>query len=48
MIDFLKENFINILVVVLLLLLLILINTYIYKPNNKKLIKKVHLEYKYY
>jgi cbb3-type cytochrome oxidase subunit 3 len=48
MIDFLKDNFINILVVVLLLLLLILINIYIYKPENKKLIKKVDLKYKYY
>ena len=43
MIEFLKENFINILVVTILLLSLLLMNIYIYKPVNKKLVKRVTL-----
>ena len=48
MIEFLKENFINILVITLLLLSLLLINIYIYKPANKKLVKQVTLKDKNY
>ena len=43
MIEFLKENFINILVVTILLLSLLLMNIYIYRPVNKKLVKRVTL-----
>ena len=47
MIDFLKKIF-NILVITLLLLLLIFININIYKPQNKKLIKRVTVGDNYY
>ena len=48
MIEFLKENFINILVVTILLLSLLLMNIYIYRPVNKKLVKRVTLNDKNY